>query len=70
MDVHVCLQTMAQSENLPSVSQMHEMEEDLLFKEEEMKRAAATADSLETRMSHSGLRNVCYHAKLSIYRKH
>ena len=61
---------MAQSENLPSVSQMQEMEEDLLFKEEEMKRAAATADSLETRMSHSDLSQcLIYNTKLSINRK-
>ena len=47
---------MAQSENLPTMSQLQEMQEDLLFKEEEMKRAAATADNLEAREFFKGIR--------------
>ena len=40
---------MTQSQNLPSVSELQEMQEDLIFKQEEMKKAANTVDSLETR---------------------
>lgn len=44
-------QTMTQSQNLPSVPELQEMQEDLIFKQEEMKKAANTVDSLETQNS-------------------
>lgn len=44
------LQAIVESENLPSVSQYQELQEDLLYKQEEVKKASNTANTLESRM--------------------